>query len=355
MPVGVVVPSLVRWGVSPDADLVYRALVTIGPQVAGQLSRDLGMAGRRVSAALEELAVQGAVAPSRTDRARRSEQFRYWMPNSPERVVQTLRRNRLRIVDPRELAERHLATIDGMDLPTDVATAERGQVRLLRGIDVIRERIADLAAEERHEHLAINPEPSLSAPSVAAAAPLDRALLLRGAALLTLGVPPADGDTAGLRNPELARLGAQHRITSQLPLKAMVFDRRVAILPLNPLQAGDGVLEIADPTLVRGIVSLFTGIWQRARDPHRPDVPTVALSQRERAVITLLAAGHTDATVSHRLGMSTRTVGYILRGLMDRLSVENRFQLGLALGSQGRYPIQPAGPATTAPETGATP
>ncbi len=349
MPVGAVVPSLARWGVSPDADLVYRALVSIGPQVTGQLSRDLGMTRRRVLTALEELSAHGAVRPSHTAPARRSEQLPYWLPSSPERVVQSLRRRRLRIVDPRELAERHLATIEGMDLPTDVARPQQGQVRLLRGIDLIRERIADLAAQERHEHLAINPEPALSAPSVAAAAPLDRALLLRGGALLTLGVPPADGDTAGLRNPELARLGAQHRVTSQLPLKAMVFDRQIAILPLNPFEAGNGVLEIADTTLVRGIVSLFTRVWQSASDPRRPDVPMVTLSRRERAVIQLLAAGQTDSAAARQLRISARTVGYVLRGLMDRLNVENRFQLGLALGSQGLHTIHSTERALTAP------
>jgi DNA-binding CsgD family transcriptional regulator len=342
MPVGAVVPSLVRWGVSPDADLVYRALLTIGPQPAGQLSRDLGIAPRRVSAALEELRAHDAVTPSHPTGSGRTAQLRVWLPSSPEEVVHRLRRARLRIIDPLEQAERHLATIEGMELPTDVAHAERGQARLLRGIDLIRQRIADLAAEERHEHLAINPEPTLSAPATAAAAPLDRALLRRGGALLTLGVPPADGDNAGMRNPELERLGALHRVAGELPLKAMVFDRRIAILPLNPLNPGNGVLEIADTRLVRGIVSLFAHMWQRARDPHHPDVPMLTLSKRERTIVALLAAGHTDRTVSRRLGVSTRTIGYVVRGLMDRLNVENRFQLGLALGTQAIHPFPPS-------------
>lgn len=335
MPVGAVVPSLVRWGVSPDADLVYRALATIGPQLAGELARDLGMTHRRVAVALEELAANDAVTLSHTGGRRRSGRSQLWLPNAPDQVVRSLRRSRLRVVDPRELAERHLATIGAMELPTDVAAAERGPVRLLRGIELIRERIADLAGQERHEHLAINPEQVLSAPSVAAAAPLDRALLVRGGTLMTLGVPPADGDSAGLRNPELERLGAKHRLADRLPLKAMVFDRKIAVLPLDPRQAGNGVLEIADPALVQSIVSLFTREWQRARDPRHADVPMVTLSLRERALIDLLAAGHSDTAVARKLGLSVRTIGYTLRGLMDRFNVENRFQLGLALGSQG--------------------
>ncbi len=47
----------------------------------------------------------------------------------------------------------------------------------------------------------------------------------------------------------------------------------------------------------------------------------------------LLARGHTDETAARELDLSRRTVGYALGGLMSRLGVDNRFQLGLALGA----------------------
>jgi DNA-binding CsgD family transcriptional regulator len=62
----------------------------------------------------------------------------------------------------------------------------------------------------------------------------------------------------------------------------------------------------------------------------------VELTAREAAVVELLAAGHTDVSAGRQLGVSTRTISYAVRGLMDRLGVENRFQLGLALGAQGK-------------------
>ena len=61
----------------------------------------------------------------------------------------------------------------------------------------------------------------------------------------------------------------------------------------------------------------------------------MSLTSREKALVDLLASGHTDASAARRLGISARTVTYTLRSLMDRLGVENRFQLGLALGSLG--------------------
>jgi DNA-binding CsgD family transcriptional regulator len=58
----------------------------------------------------------------------------------------------------------------------------------------------------------------------------------------------------------------------------------------------------------------------------------IRLSERERELIALLAQGHTDVTAAECLGISPRSVTNILRSLMDRLGVDNRFQLGLALG-----------------------
>src|SRR3712207_4649259 len=61
-------------------------------------------------------------------------------------------------------------------------------------------------------------------------------------------------------------------------------------------------------------------------------LPKITLSERERELIALLAQGHTDVAAAEQLDISARSVTNILRSLMDRLGVENRFQLGLALG-----------------------
>ena len=58
-----------------------------------------------------------------------------------------------------------------------------------------------------------------------------------------------------------------------------------------------------------------------------------SLSDREHRLVELLAEGHTDATAAQALQVSERTVSTSIRSLMDRFEVDNRFQLGLALGS----------------------
>lgn len=64
-------------------------------------------------------------------------------------------------------------------------------------------------------------------------------------------------------------------------------------------------------------------------------MPTLTLGSRERALIGLLAEGHSDADAARELRISRRAVTYALRDLMDQLGVDNRFQLGLALGHIG--------------------
>jgi DNA-binding CsgD family transcriptional regulator len=78
----------------------------------------------------------------------------------------------------------------------------------------------------------------------------------------------------------------------------------------------------------------------------------ITLSDRERELITLLSEGHTDLAAAERLGISPRSVTNILRSLMDRLGVENRFQLGLALGFLRRAPVPGR---TVAPDAGGEP
>ena len=65
------------------------------------------------------------------------------------------------------------------------------------------------------------------------------------------------------------------------------------------------------------------------------------LSPREEAIVNQLVLGHTDAVAARALHISERTVSTIVRSLMDRLDVRNRFQLGVALGKLDAAPLPP--------------
>jgi DNA-binding CsgD family transcriptional regulator len=277
-------------------------------------------------------------------------------------VVAALRSRRLRLVDSETQARVHQAVVRNLaDLvrsgnpaaggsagPTGAAGSAAsagglcaalpigGQlgdgVRYLASRDLTRQRLAELMAVERREHLAINTEQSFGAASARAAAPLARQIVDRGVRVRVLGLPPADGDlhvdTALFDRPLFA-----YREAQQMPMKLLVVDHAVALFPVDPRDFERGYLEISQPAVVQALVSLFDQHWGLASDPRNRGVADIVLTDRERALIALLAQGHTDASAAAQLRISTRSVTNIMRGMMDRFGVDNRFQLGLALGA----------------------
>jgi DNA-binding CsgD family transcriptional regulator len=332
---GAPVPSLVVWGRSPDADLIYRRLVSLGPCSAAQLVRDLGMSRKRVTAALEELAEIGAAA-TRPAAGRREPP---WAPREPARVIASLRRSRLREVAAEDTERRHRDGRALTDRLVDQLVIGDG-LRHLRTRQLTRERLADLATVARQEQLAMNPEPVFEAESARSGVSTDRVLLGRGVRVRVLGVQSAtmpDPMRPHGRDPAEAR--PEYRQAPAVPMKLFVVDRAVALFPAVPGDLGRGYLEVTQSPVVAALAALFEQHWRASPDPGRRQGPPPSLDRRERALIRLLAQGHTDAMAARQLRISTRSVTSVLRGLMDRLGVENRFQLGLALGALRVVPL----------------
>ncbi|WP_422770288.1 LuxR C-terminal-related transcriptional regulator [Plantactinospora sp. WMMC1484] len=331
--IGRAVPALVRWGVSADADLVYRCLLTFGPQAAGKVAAELGLGMRRARTALDELLAVDIITVEREPSGHGADAS-IWRARPAAAVVMTLRRHALR----------RAAAAAG----SDPEPCERVALsaRHLPDRESRRRRIAELAALERVEHLSMQPEQAFSTDELAVGAPLDVAALRRGVRMRTLSRPPADGDRSAQHAIDFGRLGGEYREAARLPQKLMIFDRRVALLAVDPLDLERGTWEIVDHAAVDALVRLFTRHWSDAVDPSRNGVPAIVLTSREKAIVALLAQGYTDAASAQEIGMSTRSLTYTLRALMDRLGVDNRFQLGLALGALNV--ATPPGPSTPA-------
>jgi DNA-binding CsgD family transcriptional regulator len=340
------IPTLTRWGLSPSADLVYRTLVAFGPRTSDRAGRELGLSPRRIREALDELASAGAVRPMTAGRATRPGDWE-WRANPVRIVLDTVtRRSHARIIRADAWKE-HIATIANIDW----SAVAPGSVRRLPSRNIARRRIAELIAAEQHEHLAINPEEVIAADAAAAALPLDREMLSRGIKLRMVGLPPNDGDQSCAYAAELASLGGEYREAESLPMKLMVFDRRTALFPADPADFEAGAIEVADARAVEHLVSVFRRFWTEGRDPRRKGVPPIVLSQREQALVALLADGHSEESAAAQLGISRRTVLYALRSMMDRIGVENRFQLALILGATGTAPLPaPYGQQSSLPD-----
>jgi DNA-binding CsgD family transcriptional regulator len=340
VPVGAAVPSLVRWGLSSDADLVFRTLATFGPRTRRLLTADLGLPARRIDQALAELRECGAAMS--TDDSRTA--TRIWTARRPDYVVSVLRSRRMRIVDAEARARSHHAvlralreTTAGLGLPLITAPGSAGTVaegiRYLATRDAARRRLGEVLGADLREFLSMSNEQAIDAESARAAAPLDLALAERGVRTRVLAPPPADGDPLDVSGHLINGTTFQRRESLDVPLKVMVVDRRISLLPADPGNLERGYLEVSRPAVVRSLIELFDRHWSAAATSERFALPVIRLSDRERGLIALLAAGHTDQSAAERLRISTRSVTTVMRTLMDRLGVENRFQLGLALGA----------------------
>jgi DNA-binding CsgD family transcriptional regulator len=267
-------------------------------------------------------------------------------------VVGALRLRRLRLVDPEAQAREHRAVLQvlntrlaGVGLPARPAmggTVNDG-VRYLRNRGIAQQRLIEVASQEQHEHLTINTEQVFDVSARSVGAPATRAQAERGLRFRVLGQPPADRDTLHPDSTEHLINGTsyQYRESPLTPMKLFICDHRVAMFPVDPLDFERGYLEVSQPTVVSALVGLFEKHWDAATDPQLDSVPVITLSNRERDLIRLLALGHTDLTAARNLRISARSVTNVLRALMDRLGVENRFQLGLTLGAM-RIAVPPS-------------
>lgn len=341
------VPSLTRWGVSPQAELVYRTLTTLGPHRIGEINQSLDLPAQTVRSALDELYAVGGVAP---DCAPRRADDRLWMASAPQTFVAVLKERREREA---RAAQAFRDMLDGTGVPIPEDQLQRhhllGTVQPLYGVPKTRDRIAELNAAAQHELWSMSPQTGFAADSRRAAAPNARALALRGVPSWGLFIPAVYEDDSA-EYDEIENQNTQDRSLPELPLKLMIFDRRAAIIPLDPADYYKGAWEITDRSIMDTLVSLFLQRWERAK-PVAPRLRQPQLSTRETDIISLMAQGHTDEVIAARLSISGRSISYAIARLMDRYNARNRFQLGLLLGAQSTRQQQQTG-KLTGTETG---
>jgi len=320
------VPSLTTVGLSTNTDLIYRCLAMTGPCKVGDLIRLLGLPSRQIRQSLDELADVAAAAPAirRGQRANRPAQT--WSAGEPHVVAARVHDIRQEAARTQHRIRRQLVGLSELGVSS---TSRNAQV--FGGCTRAQARVVELAATERFEHLAMNPDLSFSAGTVRAVSPTHKKMVERKIAIKELSVPTPAEDTEDDLATELLAAGAQFRQLPGVPAKIMIIDRRCAVVRVDPVDADKGLIEISDQPTVLALVDLFFRQWELA-DDYRGRTGPMELTPREDAIVRLLGAGRTDSEAATELGLSVRTVAYAIHDLMERYDVRNRFQLGIALG-----------------------
>ncbi|WP_203989472.1 TrmB family transcriptional regulator [Sphaerisporangium rufum] len=139
-------------------------------------------------------------------------------------------------------------------------------------------------------------------------------------------------------------LGEQARAMLALPVRMMIVDRRIAVMPL--VQHVRGVSEptaavIHHSSLLDALIALFESHWTRATpvrlagDDTEDGSAAVTPSGDDLYLLSLLVAGVSDKSIATQLGLSLRTVQRRLQSLMELAGAQTRMQLAWHAAREG--------------------
>ncbi|MFD8492839.1 LuxR C-terminal-related transcriptional regulator [Amycolatopsis sp. NPDC059657] len=312
------------------AEAVYRAMVVHRDWGVAQLAEYLEMTEEDIRAALDRLADLALVRRSLTHPTR-------LRPVEPQFGLFALLQSRQAQLhkSQQELAQSH-ATIS--ELIVDLQSASpRVEVDQLIGIDEVQSRLEVLANHASVECLSVMPGGAQSESSIEAGLPLNEHALARGVAVRTIYLNSVRNDPGTLRYANrLTERGAEFRTAPTLPVRMLLVDREIALVPLNPDNSREGAVQITSRRIIATLLAFFEHIWNTAAPfGQEPCRAGDGLTEQERELLRLLADGLTDEVAARRLGLSLRTTRRFMADLMKRLGAKSRFEAGFRAAERG--------------------
>ncbi|MFE9026419.1 LuxR C-terminal-related transcriptional regulator [Streptomyces iakyrus] len=291
-----------------------------------------GWSGTELADALRLLGELGLFVPS-------SDNQSGWTALAPDTALRKLLLDEVQHTDALLTAVRQtrsaLAQVLTDFQPVHASELTTVQMEVVNGTANVTAALEDASRRAEEEVLSLHPGRALPAGMVEAGLERDRLVLGRGVRMRTIhlrSTASVPHMTAYLRR--LNGAGAQVRTAHTLPLRLIVVDRSMAIVPAS--RAADE--EIA-AIVLRGepLVGVFRGIfehsWQSAAvltesatdSPEGDWHPT----GRHRELVRMLGGGLTDEAMARKLGVSERTVRRLVSELTERLGTASRFQAGV--------------------------
>jgi DNA-binding CsgD family transcriptional regulator len=143
---------------------------------------------------------------------------------------------------------------------------------------------------------------------------------------------------------EVTHHGADVRVAPAVPLRMIIIDDDLAILPMDPRDTTRGAFAIRSRQVIGVLQAVFRFHWACAAPletvSEQYEVSQL-LSPSEKMVIHMMAMGAKDEAIARQLGISTRTLSRKISQMLDRLSVQTRFQAAVKLARAGV--LNPAG------------
>ncbi|MGW6984059.1 helix-turn-helix transcriptional regulator [Streptomyces sp. NPDC054932] len=321
-------------GLDVQAETVYRGMLADPSGGVGELGLRLGMVETEVREALDRLVDLGLLTASReTSGALRAVSPEAGLEQLLRRQEEELARRQHELALSKAAAARAVAEYAELRPNTETEGAER-----LVGLDAIQSRLEVLTRDLAGECLSIMPGGAQSQASLDASRPLDAEALERGVDMRVVYQDSVRNDPATLAYAQwTTEQGGEVRTSPVLPPRLLIFDRTVAVVPIDPANSRLGALCTTAPGIVASLVSLFHQTWDTAvpLGATRQAATEQGISAGERELLKLLAAGMTDEAAGKRLGVSLRTVRRQMSALMERLNAASRFEAGLKAAQRG--------------------
>lgn len=295
------------------------------PRLAALLleMEDLGMISAEGAAGVA--GAGGAAAPA--DRA--------YTAHPPDAVVETLIRKReTEFIRARIEAKR----INGDLLAAEQRSNPEKLVEVIDGLDAVIQRYEQVQRAAVRHVKAIDKPPYAVDPVSPNA--IERERLANGVEYRAIYTPEALAIPARM---ELARedsgFGERARILENPPAKLVIVDDEMALMPLRGDDPGITAL-IRPSTLLDILIEVFDTCWEQATplrfdDESGPVGVWPRLSEADRHLLTLLAAGLKDEAVARHTGMGARTVSRHVARLLRTLNARTRFQAGVHAARRG--------------------
>lgn len=316
-----------------DAEAVYRSMIANPTMSASDMTRKLGLSHEQVRSALDRLSELTLLRKS-------LETGSDLRPVSPEVGFHAfLQRQQAELADRYDQFVRNQAVVARLlaEYTTLTSSVPPVSTERIEGLDRVQNRTEALVQRVRTEFLALVPGGPQRPEHILASKPLDAAMIGRGVVMRSIYVDSLKNDPATFQHVRwLAGLGVQVRTTASLPLRLLLADRAVALVPIDPEHSARGAIQCTEPGVIAALVALFEQTWSLAVPFGADETPDRnELSRRERELLHLLAHGATDEGAARRLGVSVRTVRRMVSGLMDRLDAHSRFEAGLRAAERG--------------------
>ncbi|WP_405967578.1 transcriptional regulator TrmB [Streptomyces sp. NBC_00015] len=330
-------------GLEPDDERVYRALLGRPNSTAAPLADLLVVPRAHVDRALSRLAEWGLVIRSADER------FTTAPPAMALGALISRRRDGLRVAEQAlvAFAEEHRAAMTGSSIDE--------LIEVVTGVDAIRHRFLQVQQAARTQVRSFITAPFLAVPpdeNTAEPVALGRGVHFR--AVLDRAVLAEPGIIADA--VDSMRNGVHLRVADRLPMKLVLADADLGLVPLAVTPAGEpGAVLLHRSGLLDALDALFETVWRTAHPLELSarggaaettvELATDGPTDLDRRILVLLLAGLTDQTTATQLGLSPRTLHRRLRHLMDMAGVRTRMQLGAHAVRHGwSEPPVPSGP-----------